>query len=565
MAVKAVGYCRVSTQSQVQDGESLSTQRAQIEHFALNKGWQLVDVYEDRGISGAKTENRPAFMTMIDDAKAKKFDIICFSRLSRFARNAGDFIKHQEMLDKYNVQLVSIKEGIDPSTHTGRMLLGLVALIAAWEKENIREQMSENKIIRWRENRAFIGRPPYGYVWNNQTKMLEINEAEAAIYRRIVDMYLKKSMSYRDIALTLRSEGIGSKDAFFSTTMIGKLLKREAYYGNLVMNQWTYVDGVKGAGKHQSNKMKPASEHIRFECPPLITKQTWDDIQAKLSGNKIRTKRTTGKNGPYWLRNTLVCGLCGATVKPHHGRTNVDGTFQRYYTCHWRSKGKKAYQLANKSACSLPFIKADELEDAVWWRLMYYLAPSHEKVVDQLFTQESFDEKVSEINQSIARHKDDIKRKELARKRLFDLLHDDRFDPDELHTRLNDNFSAIRLAEMYISQAQNNLNEIDKKRADIADWKKLIGGRRDILEKLRIDLNVLDLDDRRKLIERLLTTPIPVHIDYEDLESKWTLGSFNFSFNSSVIQELIDDGKLPSLSKHDKQHGHWNRCQACGS
>src|SRR5512135_3234072 len=88
--VKAVGYIRVSTPGQAKDGESLNTQRIAITRFAKSKGWQLIKIYEDRGISGAKAESRPGFMEMMRDAEQKKFSGIVFSRFSRFARNASD-------------------------------------------------------------------------------------------------------------------------------------------------------------------------------------------------------------------------------------------------------------------------------------------------------------------------------------------------------------------------------------------------------------------------------------------------------------------------------------------
>ncbi|RJQ23986.1 recombinase family protein [Candidatus Parcubacteria bacterium] len=563
MTVKVAGYVRVSTAAQAETGESLITQRHKIEHYVKAREWQLVDIYEDRGISGSKAENRPAFLSMINDSKDNKFNIIAFCSLSRFARNAREMLNFNELLNKNNVSLVSIDDNLDTAGKNGKLIMTIMSGIAEWEKEIIRERMSENKYARWKENRAFVGRVPYGYVWNNESKKLEINADEAAIYKRIVDMYLKQGLTYRDIALHLRSEGIKSKSAFFSSTMIGRLLKREAYYGSYIVNQFVYEDGVKGAGKHQSKQMKPASEHIRFDIPALITKNTWDEIQSRVNRNKFKTKRQ--RNQSFWLRDVLICGECSATIKPKAGFIRPDESFLRYYHCHWRSKGAKAYALANKKACDLPYIKADELEDAVWQRLMFFLAPSNEKFIDELFTEQNFDQQIENGKKAIIAHKSELKRKLSAKDRIYGLLEDVAFDRNELHTLLTKNANEVLAINEQIKQAQENLDEIEKKREDVVDWKMLIGNERDVLNMLRIDLTALETDDKKLLIERMLTESIPVHNDHEGTESKWALGSFKFSFNSSVLQELIDEGKLPSLSKHTKQHGHWNRCQACGS
>ena len=180
--MKVAGYIRVSTLSQVATGESLSTQADEIKRFTENKGWELVETFEDKGLSGSKAENRPGFMKMIKDAERGLYDGIVFSRFSRFARNAGDFLNYQKRLKISNVQLFSIKEGIDPSTNPGKLMMGFMALIADWERENIREQMSENKIAKWADNRTFIGKPPFGYIWNQKTKQLEVNKEEEEIY-----------------------------------------------------------------------------------------------------------------------------------------------------------------------------------------------------------------------------------------------------------------------------------------------------------------------------------------------------------------------------------------------
>lgn len=89
--LKVAGYIRVSTPSQAEEGESLSTQTDQIAQFVKMKGWQLIRRYEDRGLSGAKADTRPGFMAMIEDARRGMFQGVVFSRLSRFARSASDF------------------------------------------------------------------------------------------------------------------------------------------------------------------------------------------------------------------------------------------------------------------------------------------------------------------------------------------------------------------------------------------------------------------------------------------------------------------------------------------
>ena len=173
---RAVGYIRVSTVIQAKEGESLSTQKLQITDFAKQRGWHLDSVYADEGISGAKIERRTNFQKMVNDAKEGKFEVIIFTKLSRFARNAREYMNLSYDLEKHGISLVSIKENIDPTNGTGKMIVGILALFAEWERETIKEQMYENKMNRWRDKRTFIGRPPYGYSWDKENNCLEIKK-----------------------------------------------------------------------------------------------------------------------------------------------------------------------------------------------------------------------------------------------------------------------------------------------------------------------------------------------------------------------------------------------------
>ena len=178
---RTAGYVRVSTGIQASEGESLDTQKEQIQQYCKLHDRELVNIYEDAGISGGKAEKRPAFMKMIRDAKNGNFNYVIFSKLSRFARNARDYHYYQKELEGYNVSLVSIKENIDPTTYNGRLMAGIFALLAEWERDMIREQMTENKMAKWRDKRMFTGQPPYGYYWDKKACVFKDNEDESII------------------------------------------------------------------------------------------------------------------------------------------------------------------------------------------------------------------------------------------------------------------------------------------------------------------------------------------------------------------------------------------------
>jgi len=143
MIKKAAGYVRVSSKGQV-DNESLTTQRRSIKDYAKSKGWELLDIYADEGISGGSTKQRPALLRLLCDAKDGKFNVLIIRDLSRFGRNATELLNNCEDLERAGIQLWSIKEGIDFSGKLGKFFRQILASIAELEREMIRERVMEN-------------------------------------------------------------------------------------------------------------------------------------------------------------------------------------------------------------------------------------------------------------------------------------------------------------------------------------------------------------------------------------------------------------------------------------
>src|SRR4051794_35752858 len=84
--VLAAGYLRVSTAEQASEGFGLDAQETAIRAYCTAQGWELVGLYIDAGISGAKAE-RPELARMVEDAKAGAFSRVVVLKLDRLARN----------------------------------------------------------------------------------------------------------------------------------------------------------------------------------------------------------------------------------------------------------------------------------------------------------------------------------------------------------------------------------------------------------------------------------------------------------------------------------------------
>lgn len=548
---KAVGYIRVSTSIQAKEGESLSTQKQQILDYVKNKDLELVDIYADEGMSGAKIEFRTEFKKLIEDAKQGKFEIVIFTKLSRFARNTKDYLNLFDELQGYGVTLVSTKENFDQTTSNGRAMARIFATFAELERETIQEQMYECKMARWREQRIFNGSPPYAYYWNKETKQLEINKKKAKVYQLIVDMYLNQKMSFQDIALKLREQGIKCKRAYWSSTTISYTLKNPAYYGNYVVNQYIYEDGVNGAGTKRTKKRKQSSEHITFRIPTLISKNQWDQIQKQTVFNKRKSKRSN-KTEDLIMRDVLICGRCGGRVKPRVGKVRKDGTALRYYSCYWAGTSKKNL-LANgrNKKCSLPFIKTKHIESTVWAHFMMGFVFNPSKTLEHIYNSKKHKDEINQLKETLDNLEFEITKKDRARNNLYKLLEEDEANIGELNDRLRINKDEILTFKGNLNDAQLKYQALVSITENEKDISNFLQNNKTLLRQLRKDITNLNLKDRKLLIESSLTDKIIVNYQ-EDNEIDGPGGpscEFKLSSNFNMLQKFMEEGKITNLNK----------------
>jgi DNA invertase Pin-like site-specific DNA recombinase len=127
-------YCRVST-----GGQSTDMQADELRRMAEARGWEVVTVVEEK-ISGRK--ERPAREQLILDAKAGKFDAVMVWKLDRWGRSTVDLVSSIRDLDESGVTFISLKDGIDLSTSAGRLVAHVLASIAEFEADGIRERVT---------------------------------------------------------------------------------------------------------------------------------------------------------------------------------------------------------------------------------------------------------------------------------------------------------------------------------------------------------------------------------------------------------------------------------------
>jgi DNA invertase Pin-like site-specific DNA recombinase len=121
------------------------------------RGWEIVEEFTDAGVSGSK-ESRPALNRLLADAKRRKFDVCLVYRYDRFARSLRQLVNALSEFDALGIHFVSLHEGVDTSTPNGRLVFGIFASIAEFERELIRSRVRSG-LAAARARGKQIGRP----------------------------------------------------------------------------------------------------------------------------------------------------------------------------------------------------------------------------------------------------------------------------------------------------------------------------------------------------------------------------------------------------------------------
>ena len=188
--MKVALYPRVSSHEQVA-GYSIGEQIASLTKYCEAMGWEIYKIYTDPGYSGGNTE-RPGLQEMLKDIKAGKVDKVVVYKLDRLSRSQKDtmMLIEDEFL-AYGVDFVSMSENFDTSTPFGRAMIGILAVFAQLERENIKERTMIGKEARAKEGKWGGGSSePIGYDYNPQTEELVINEYEAMQVKEAAALFL---------------------------------------------------------------------------------------------------------------------------------------------------------------------------------------------------------------------------------------------------------------------------------------------------------------------------------------------------------------------------------------
>ena len=129
-------YARVSTCN----GQSPQMQVAELREYAFRRGWEVFSEYVDSGISGS-TESRPELNRLMADAHRRHFDVVLCWKVDRFGRSLKHLVNALADLDSYGVAFVSLRDNLDLSTPSGRLMFQIIGAMAEFERSLIQERV----------------------------------------------------------------------------------------------------------------------------------------------------------------------------------------------------------------------------------------------------------------------------------------------------------------------------------------------------------------------------------------------------------------------------------------
>ena len=297
---------RVSTEDQAKEGFSLPEQKERLESFCKFKGYEIVEYYQDAGLSAKTGNHRPEFERLKNDIKSKKINTIVALKLDRITRSIYDWENLMTFLDENDAYLDCVNDEINTTTANGKMISRLLMSVSQNEIERTSERTKIGMAGAIKSGHI-PHQAPLGY--KHEDKKLVIDYATKDIVVRIFDLYYN-GLSYKKISNLFNEEKVLGRDNWRDTT-ITTILENEIYKGDFVHGKRT---------KHPT--------YYENVVEPIISKEMWAECQVQKKKNSKSYKRTL----TYLYLQKLKCPKCNR-ILGGKATTNKKGNAYFYYYC----------------------------------------------------------------------------------------------------------------------------------------------------------------------------------------------------------------------------------------
>ena len=463
-------YVRVSTIEQARDGYSIGEQIESLKLYCKAMKWIVVNVYTDAGHSGANMD-RPALQDMIRDIEKGLIDKVVVYKLDRLSRSQKDTLELiEDVFLKKNTEFVSMSENFDTSSSFGRAMVGILAVFAQLEREQIKERMNMGREGRAKEGKFHGGGyAPIGYDYVDGE--LVINQFEAMQVQEIHKLY-QQGNSFRGISGIFAEKGYRHKHGKWRTKRVKECMLNDLYIGKV------HYSGQDFNGAHT----------------PIIDEETFNKSVSLYKSKDYSNYKNHGRT--TYLGSLIYCHQCSAkytaTSRKHENKV------YKYYACHSRRKINRS--MIKDPNCKNKTYKMENLDSMIFEEIRKFANdPTH----------------ISKIKQR--NFSDDILQKEkLLRKEIEKI--------DSQKSRLMKLYS---LGDFTIEEVQSEVAPLNEQKTNIEkEIEKLSKGKSALSEEEAIKIistfeDVMDegnFDQIRLLINSLIDR---IEINNDDIDIHW--------------------------------------------
>lgn len=353
--MKVAVYTRVSTGNEGQL-TSMVNQKEYYEKYCKEKGYELVNIYADEGLS-ATSPKRKAYLEMLYDAgitinrddetgeisfkisnRESKFEMIITKDVSRFARNI-DAMGVAKKLEEKKVYILFENANFSTKEPDWQLRLSLLLTFSQQESLDRSKKVSFAYKHRAQKGKFHMSRPLYGYESCPETKEYIINEKEADLVREIFKMYVDENKGTKIISRELNEKGLKTRnDKNWRADGIKRMISNEKYKGQVVVNKYT-TTGVTGSNRKIT---RDDGEWFVYDdaIPVIINAEIWDKAQ-EIMKQRTYTSKYGNKVGSRAVKSIfhhkIKCKKCDSyfvRVASQKKRKNSDEKITEYiYFC----------------------------------------------------------------------------------------------------------------------------------------------------------------------------------------------------------------------------------------
>lgn len=305
-----VGYLRVSTKKQAEEGVSLEVQKRDVQKKLEDLKCTKIILFEDEGKSGKFIEGRDDFQKAVSYAIEHDAAYFCTYDTSRFARNTEEALGVVKQLQNAEVELICVTAKFD-DTPEGRLIFRMLASIDEYYSDSLGQKIKKS-LAKKRAKGYYMGKAPKGYKnirHDNGDADIMITE-DGKIMKQVFTEYIDGQInSLREVASRLDELGFEPDEGKTSFQTASRLLKNPFYAGMF----WD----------------KSINDYREHNYEKLISKRDYDYIQEKLSGRSYQKNSYKKIHPDYPLRPIIFCSRCLRKLRGYPARGN-GGTYYVY-------------------------------------------------------------------------------------------------------------------------------------------------------------------------------------------------------------------------------------------